>query len=225
MSATTGTLGNNGGITRELIDGVYHYSAKDGREDWAVNSVNYYDAARFCNWFTTGNTELRVYALNAIISPESVIRDSVAWANGSMAIVSENEWYKAAFYNGLTSTYYAYTNRSDSPPSTSDANYNNVIGHVFDVTYGSDSYYGTYGQGGNVREWTDTIVGSAYKALRGGAFMNNESALSSLSRNDGDMSYQKYDIGFRVVVIPEPSTYAMIFGALALGLAIYRRCK
>lgn len=91
-----------GGITRSGTSGSYSYSVKTGFGDKPVNFVSFWDAARFTNWLTSGNTETGVYRLNNVTNPvnNTITRDATAWANGGVAIASENEWYKAAYYDG-----------------------------------------------------------------------------------------------------------------------------
>jgi len=236
MATATGT--DSGGILRTYDDATskYIYTTVINGEDrggWAVNYVNIYDAMRFCNWLTSGDTESGMYALNGVAIPDitTILRDATAWANGGVAIASEDEWYKAAFYNASNGTYYSYTNKQNDPSGLAGmANiWSTGIQHVIDADFGTEGPYNTYGQGGNVWEWTDSIVyisDDYYSILRGGSFPNNASALSSSARrNDIYPSDENYYTGFRVAVIPEPSTYAMIFGVLALGFAIYRRRK
>ena len=232
MSTATGA--NSGGILRTYDDATssYIYTTVINGEDrggWAVNYVSIYDAMRFCNWLTSGGTETGMYALNGVATPDitTIVRDATAWANGGVAITTEDEWYKAAYYNPLTGTYYSYTNKQNDDSGL--AGMANImasgIGHVTEATFGTEGPYGTYGQGGNVWEWTDGIVDSYYSAMSGGSLLSLAGELASASGYYNDPAGDRRGIGFRVVVIPEPSTYAMIFGVLALGFAIYRRRK
>jgi formylglycine-generating enzyme required for sulfatase activity len=218
----------HGGINREGSSGRYTYSVKSGFGDKPVNFVSFWDAARFSNWLTTGDTETGVYNLNGTTSPSSttIIRDATAWANGGVAVASENEWYKAAYYDG-DGGYTKYPTNSDSI-TTDDANYDNSVGTVSDVgSYASDpSYYGTFDQGGNVWEWYDTIVTTNNRGLRGGSFFNGVGGLRSSGRGNIDPAVESNNFGFRVSSldpIPEPSAYAAILGCLGLALALMRR--
>ena len=153
-----------------------------------------------------------------------------------MAIASENEWYKAAYYGGSPFNadgdgYWLYPTQSNYI-STDDANYANSVGTVTDVgTYSSedsseDSYYGTFDQGGNVWEWNDAIVSTSDRGLRGGSFSSNGLYLRSSDRGLSNPSTETNFIGFRVsslTPIPEPSAYAAILGMLGLTLALTRR--
>jgi formylglycine-generating enzyme required for sulfatase activity len=218
----------HGGITRAGSSGSYTYSVKSGFDNKPVNYVSFWDAARFSNWLTTGGTESGVYNLNGTTAPtnNTITRDATAWANGGVAVASENEWYKAAYYDG-NGGYTLYPTQSNSI-STADANYGNSVGTVTDVgTYSADpSHYGTFDQGGNVWEWNDAIVSTGFRGLLGGSFNSNVDALKSSDRNFDNPTFEESFMGFRVsslAPIPEPSAYAAIFGCLGLTLALMRR--
>ena len=226
-----------GGITRAGSSGSYTYSVKSGFSDKPVNFVSFWDAARFSNWLTTGGTETGVYNLNGTTAPtnNTITRDATAWANGGVAVASENEWYKAAYYQpvgagGDADNYWLYPTASNTVPTGAEANYNANDGNepdaIADVGYSDASYYGTFDQGGNVWELNDAIESTNTRVLRGGSFTSNDGNLQSLYRGSLDPTVEHLSVGFRVSSlepIPEPSAYAAIFGSLALAIAIVRR--
>jgi formylglycine-generating enzyme required for sulfatase activity len=229
-NANMGTS-THGGINRTGSSGSYTYSVKTGFDNKPVNYVSFWDAARFANWLTngqgSGDTETGVYELtSAGISNNSITRNNTAFNNGGVAVASENEWYKAAYYDG-SGGFTLYPTQSNSI-TTADANYANSVGTVTDVgTYSADpSYYGTFDQGGNVWEWNESIVGSSDRGLSGGSFGGSDSGLQSSGRFNSSPPFEGGSIGFRVsslAPIPEPSAYAAILGCLGLGLALMRR--
>jgi Uncharacterized conserved protein len=217
---------NGCGIQRtgNATDG-YTYTATKG-DNMPVNFVSVYDAMRFCNWLTSGNTETGVYVFTGANDITLVTRNDAAWQAGGIAIASLDEWYKAAFYQG-NGTYSMYANGTNTP-NPADANYLDTgIGTITDVDFGAASHYGTYGQNGNVWEWIDTVTGSVTDIyLRGGDFDSAASALRASTNSLYTAADESYGFGFRVSSlspIPEPSTYAAIFGALALAVAAYRK--
>ena len=221
----------HGGIQQSGTSGSFTYASKAGMGEKAVNYVSFWDAARFTNYLTTGNTEVGVYNLGGVTAPTNgtITRNATAWNAGGVGIASEDEWYKAAYYKGGSTTagYWDYAHQSDSI-TTADANYANSVGTLTDVgTYSDDaSYYGTFDQGGNVWEWNDAIVSSSDRGLRGGAFNTNDLTLQPSFRFNGKPASEYDHVGFRVsslAPIPEPSTYAAIFGGLALSVATMRR--
>ncbi len=227
-------FGPSGGITRGGSEGSYTYSVMSGFANKPVNNVSFWDAARFTNWMTngqgSGSTETGVYLLTADGITNNTITRDLTYGSGSLtevwAITSENEWYKAAYYDG-NGGYNLYPTQSDTI-STDDANYNNSLATVTDVgTYAADpSHYGTFDQGGNVWELNDTIVNTTNRGMRGGSLTTPDSTLQSSFGGNTNPTDEIFFIGFRVsslAPIPEPAAYAAILGCLGLTLAMVRR--
>ena len=135
-----------------------------------------------------------------------------------MFLPSENEWYKAAYYNPLTQSYSKYATGSNvqssyllSPDDPNAANYvpggwpnpdyNLSIGHVTDVGAfaSSHSAYGTFDQSGNVLQWNEDTIGSnGTKGLRGGAYDLVWDHLTAAYRDSGSPGGEYADVGFRL---------------------------
>lgn len=139
-------------------------------------------------------------------------------------IPTENEWYKAAFYdaslNNGSGGYWKYATKNNNQPAPVSANavgdglsgpfgnfanynnqatWNNVAGNITTVgTNGSSSYYGTFDQNGNVYEWTDTIIGSEERIVRGGASNSVGSTLVSSFRSSTLSTTSNSSLGFRI---------------------------
>jgi formylglycine-generating enzyme required for sulfatase activity len=219
----------NLGINRSGSSGSYSYSVTTGLENRPVALVSWFDAARFANWLVNGqgagDTETGSYTLNGAIS--GIILKN---AGASIYIPTEDEWYKAAYYNGATSSYSLYPNGQNTI-TTADANFAQVIGSSTDVgSYSGDpSMYGTFDQGGNVVEWNDTVINGSLRGMRGGSWANhpNDDYLASTPTHTtpGSPSVEGFAVGFRVAsvaAIPETST--ALFGALGLiGLLCRKR--
>ena len=73
----------------------------------------------------------------------------------------------------------------------------------------SESPYGTFDQGGNVFEWNETAVDNT-RGVRGGSFVRVASNMQGVSRFDDEPTNEFSDVGFRVAVIPEPATLALL---------------
>jgi sulfatase modifying factor 1 len=206
------------GITRSGNSGSYTYSVTTALANRPVVNVSWFDAARMANWMMngqgSGSTETGAYTLNG--ASDGII---LANAGAQIYIPSENEWYKAAYYNGATSTYSLYPNGKNSI-TTVDANYNYSVGQSTDVgTYSSASSYGTFDQGGNVWEWNDGI-NHGQRRLRGGAWYNSDSTLASSMWGANGPSGWGPD-GFRLAAVPEPTS--MIISMFAGGMMLARR--
>lgn len=87
-----------------------------------INMVNWFDAARFANWLhnkvsigpdVSGDeaTEDGAYTLNGTIT--GVI---YANADAKYRIPTEDEWYKAAYYDGSVDSYWLYATQSNDDP-------------------------------------------------------------------------------------------------------------
>src|SRR5262245_35410257 len=211
-----------GGITRSGSQGTYSYSTIAGRENNPVNYVSFYEALRVANWLHNGQptgpqddstTEGGAYTITAAgIAANSITRN----AGATIFLTSENEWYKAAYFDAIAGIYFDYPTGTNAntlcaaPTATSNrANCENVVGTVTAVcSYtGSARPSGTYDQGGNVWEWIETISGST-RVVRGGNYQNLrddlKASLRQVSNPTGRFS-EGATIGFRVAtVIPEP---------------------
>ena len=227
-----------GGITQAGSSGSFSYSVIAGRSDLPVNFVSFFDALRFANWLHNGqgagDTETGAYTLlGGTATPSN--GTTVARNTGATTFIpSEHEWYKAAYYSALTTSYFDYPAGSDAqttcaaPNATANqANCDSVIGDLaIRGSYpGSASPYGTFDQGGNAWEWNETIVSGSARGIRGGVFINNAFDLAAASQNLGDPALEHLSVGFRVAMLPEPGTALLgTTGTLCLlCLARWRR--
>jgi formylglycine-generating enzyme len=238
----------NGGITRTGNSGGYSYAVKIGFENKPVNLVSFWDAARFTNWLSngqgSGSTETGSYTIGGAQFPvnSSVTRN----AGANWVVASENEWYKAAYYDPTKSGetgYWLYATQSTTTGGNNSFAAANAA-NFYDGDYANGgssgpgskdvgayingySYYGTFDQGGNVTEWNDTIVFDG-RGLRGGSWGSFVNDLRASRRDNVFASNESVVVGFRVVslgatAIPEPSTYGAAMGAMALGVVMMMR--
>ncbi len=86
------------GISRSGSIGSYAYSVIGSSVNKPITYVSWFDAARFCNWMHNGqgggSTETGAYTLNGAMS--GIYTKN---AGATTWIPSENEWYKAAYYD------------------------------------------------------------------------------------------------------------------------------
>jgi formylglycine-generating enzyme required for sulfatase activity len=220
-----------GGITQSGTSGSFTYAVKANMGDKPVNYVSIADAMRFTNWINNGQgaatTESGAYDMTQSLS--TVVHNGSA----NVWLPTENEWYKAAYYQpqaagGDTDSYWLYATQSNTIPSvglvdangniTNDgdnvANYSNgavwnsLNGNVTTVGSAgatSDSFYGAYDLGGNVREWNEAII-SSNRGLRGGGWDSSENGLRASYNISTDPEFEDDYVGFRLASsVPEPS--------------------
>lgn len=249
-------------ITQSGNEGSYSYGFEGGSieapgstaTDWQnrpVNFVSWYDAARYTNWLTTGDTETGVYALTGVTEVSSIMDHATASLIYGTAyfIPTPDEWYKAACYDAGSGTYYRYPTSSNTRPGyvTNDGNLSG--GGVF-VETGSDpgnyathdgdgnldgigspfyrtnvgewenspSPYGTYDQGGNVVEWTETegfesqMLGVSYGGVMTGTYPG------FLFPKEFEGPYYGFRVASLTSVVPEPSSlWLLLFAILRIS--------
>jgi formylglycine-generating enzyme required for sulfatase activity len=160
---------------------------------------------------------------------------------------TEDEWYKAA-YGSQNGTWYNFPNGSDSDPEAVLGGASGAVyGQYGGITYGPTdisnagglSAWGTMGQGGNVWEWTETAIDGVNnsadetRTLRGGSWINPIGSMSAWDRygtdpfDDGDSGNvyaSNLSLGFRVAIIPEPSSLSLLaLGGVVVALGRRRR--
>ena len=179
-------------VERSGSDGSYAYATLPGTDDLPIGLLDFYDTLRFANWLHNGQptgaqdattTEDGAYTLTGTSSP-GVVRNPGA----THFLASEDEWYKAAFYDPVTRSYFLYATGSSVPPAASPppggpntANFANPAG-CFDPPTNlgpcaqtpvgayadAPSPVGTYDQGGNHLEWNESIYAGGDRGFRGG---------------------------------------------------------
>ncbi len=196
-------------IQRTGTAGGYAYSVASDYANRPVNYVSWGDSARFANWLHNGQrasgredihtTEDGAYALNGLTDQAALLSvrrdDDWRWA-----VTSENEWYKAAYYNPATGRYSDFATGTDTTPSndltdpTDPGNHATYLRKYYlngllqnDFTVGDPYYrtevgahensasaYGTFDQSGNVYEWNESILTDnripSTRCARGGAY-------------------------------------------------------
>jgi formylglycine-generating enzyme required for sulfatase activity len=228
---------HSGGITRSGVSGSYTYDLIAGREDLPVGWVSWYDAARFVNWMNngqgSGDTETGAYPLLGGTPTPSNGLDVVRSSAATIALPTEDEWYKAAYYNALSQSYFDYPAASNTqivcsaPGATPNtANCDGVDFTDVGSYTGSASPYGTFDQGGNINEWNEAVfTGISGRGVRGGGIGSHATSLAASFRSGAPAINEVPFLGFRIVMvepIPEPGTGLLVIAGL-LGLAGWRR--
>jgi formylglycine-generating enzyme required for sulfatase activity len=220
---STGMAGGYGGITRSGTAGSYTYAAISGRENAAVVYTDFYDACRFTNWLHNG--QLAGAAGAASTETGSYTMSTGAYvtrnAGATWVLPSENEWYKAAYYQQVTQggdadSYWLYGTGTNSIQSNW-ANYGaSGIGRTRDVGSYAANFHGLFDMAGNASEWTDTIEATG-RIMRGGHFGYGASTLESTNRGSANPTNEYLAWGFRVALVPGPGgAMLMMMGALGV---------
>jgi sulfatase modifying factor 1 len=239
-------------IKRGGSSGSYTYSVAANWADRPVNFVSWGDAARFCNWLENyqptglqelGTTEDGAYYLNGATSQADLMA-VVRKANAKYVIPTENEWYKAAYYDPAKSGgagYWTFATRSDTVPSNvfaypdpgNHANYysgyNYTIGYPYYRTEvgaftNSFSAYGTFDQSGNLSQWSEEAANNSVRIERGGSFDQLWGDLAASLRGGEPPNIEFRGLGFRIASVPEPNTIVSLFLG-SLGIVSYRFCR
>ncbi len=127
---------------------------------------------------------------------------------------SANYFYDDGLDNGFNGGYAVNNSTVNNDNALTDAG-------AFSL---ASSFYGTFDQAGSVWEWNDAVISGSDPVLRGGSYNSlDESSMRASLRYMfyGVPSNQFYSIGFRVVMVPEPT----VAGLMTLGVALlaYKR--
>lgn len=221
------------------------YTIRTNMGNKPVNFVSWYDSARFTNWVNNGqgagSTETGAYTLSG---NTGIITKNVG---ATVWLPSEDEWYKAAYYDPTPgasgNNYWRYASQSDTAPTVGIANatgditnpgvnvanynlgadWNGQDGNLTTVgSAAANNFYGTADQGGNVWEWNDAVISGLRRGQRGGAWSFNSSFQTASFRGGGTVPSGDIDrVGFRVASVPEPTS--LVLTMLASGVMLIRR--
>jgi formylglycine-generating enzyme required for sulfatase activity len=238
------------GISRSGNSGSYNYSVTGSNPQAAnfpVFDVTWGDAARFCNWLqnaqpsyaagtpgeVAGSTETGAYTLSGDTSSYLETRN----AGARYVIPSENEWYKAAYFNPSSSSYAVYPTQNNTAPGNTLPDTGNNANIVVNGNYADPTNYltpvgdfsaspgpfGTFDMGGDLFQWNEAIIDGEYRGLRGGDWINNSNYLASSYRGYNYQAGEIASVGFRVASVPEPGSLLMLLAFTGMALRYWRR--
>lgn len=210
--------GEFGGIIRSGSSGEFKYATKADGIKKPVSYVTWESCIRYANWLSNGRgkggTEDGPYAIKSgfVTTPDHAAlaaRKTITWV-----IASENEWYKAAYYDpkkDASGGYWRYALKGGSAP---ECNINTRTISIVGSYRSAASAYGTFDQNGNMWEYNETRSGGKV-GLRGGSHYHNDHDAYLLSSTRYEVLSAKWpNYGFRVVALgsgkgsaaPKPST-------------------
>lgn len=247
-------------ISEQMIDKANALGAlgisKDTRgPDKPATSVSWFEAARFVNWLNTSTGHTPAYKF-VPANTRPTTTEFALWEPGDFGydpnnlfrnkfakyfLPSVDEWYKAAYYDPATGTYFDYPTGSNIPPlavasgtAAGTAVYHQDLssGPADIMLAGGLSPFGTTAQGGNVGEWEETELNLinddpfAMRAWRGGLWAADFLLLSSSQRPVWSPGNSVNSTGFRVAsVVPESGSVVLMTIAIffVLGLPAIAR--
>ena len=210
-----------------------------------TTGVSWYEGAQFINWLNTstghqaaykftGTQGSGDYTLSVWDVTETDGTNLYRHKDAHYFMPTEDEWIKAAYWNGTSLQTWAST--GDAVPTQSGWNFYVNGGYATDpygpwnVGSGSEELNGTFDMMGNVCEWMESpYVSENYlpgsdRGVRGGSYNNfNQLAhgLGSSHRMVFSARSEFNIVGFRVASVPEPATLSL----LALGGLLLRKRK
>lgn len=231
-----------GGIDRIENGEWYTYKVKEGYNRKPVTYLHYCDLVRYANWMhygcpNTGKSELGTTEGTAVLGAynttdfEDVRSGKKAvyaeWGKRNVGakywIPSEDEWYKAAYYDPTiigNRKYHDYPTRTSDVPTHKQANYLigdsifNVETFVVDVDCFANaaSYVGTQQQGGNVWEWIeDWQYGNVgVRGLRGGSWSYTAYGLNAINTDPGGLDDFNYVFGGRICMAVDTAGWQLV---------------
>ncbi|MBG68548.1 MAG: hypothetical protein CMN06_00205 [Roseibacillus sp.] len=169
-------------IERDRLKGsprAVRYSPSPEAARLPVTYISWFDAARYCNWLHGGQTEIGSYDLTKSSPP-------LQRMNGAKAFLpSENEWYKAAYFDPRKNNYTYF--RDSFGGLRSRLSGRNP----------SRSPYGMMGMDDPIWDWAETAVGSLFRCVRSNTWFqgNNRQAAGHFYSNS---VLELGNLGFRI---------------------------
>jgi len=194
--------------------------------------VSWNEAVKYCNWLTSGNAYLGAYTHDAGSFTGIDRAGAISTYETVYVLPTEDEWYKAAYWrDDINDQWSLYAHGTDDTPTWGTASgwnyYDPDEGYAYDhdmwpAGYGAQEQNETYDMMGNAGEWTENLYDASRHVVQGGSHGFTANSLSSSARGGGYPDREYSNMGFRVAVIPEPSS-VLLFLVGGIGAWILRR--
>ncbi len=165
----------------------FEYSPHAETSHLAVTFLSWFDAIRYCNWLHGGDSEKGAYE----ITPDN--RVGPRSRSAKFFLPTEDEWYKAAYYDPDNKNYARFHRNPGSLLSLSTSRLRSEKWH--------NSPLGMSGIDHRVWDWTESLAGAQFRCVRSNSWFqgNNRQAAGRFYSNPG---LELGNLGFRVARLP-----------------------
>ncbi|MFC1678005.1 SUMF1/EgtB/PvdO family nonheme iron enzyme [Planctomycetota bacterium] len=219
-------------------------SAYDSSTYWAgtnvpTNNISWYEGLQFVNYLNTSTGHQAAYKFTGTQGQSDYT--FVPWEAGDVGynadnpfrnsnayyfLPTEDEWVKAAYWNGTSLQFYSNASAGDivsGTPDTTKWNYNPSTGYEpWNVGSGAKELNGTFDMMGNVWEllespyYSGDYLSDSWRGIRGDSYVGTQLGLTNRSSFNRPLDVS-INTGFRIASVPEPTTISLLaVGAMAM---------
>jgi formylglycine-generating enzyme required for sulfatase activity len=205
----------------------------DGSDDQPVRNITFADSCRFVNWLNSKEGYFKAYSFSGGGPLNNEWPAADAWQQGGQNLwrhkdakyflPSENEWYKAAYYDPDNNLYNDYPTGSNNPPvpissgTDPETSVYQTSAPASIINAGGLSSYGTMAQDGNTREWLEGNdgVNADQRYVAGTSFSESSASISTAFPTGFEINDGAIDKGFRICSNPNTKTPTILFNIFA----------